>query len=84
MGAKRRFYDCSNQCFIGLTDIQPCYRPFGAERLGKRIDQLTEKAKDYGATPGQIRSGKKKSKKLPHGCKEKSRKDTQAPYDNSA
>ena len=68
-----------------MVKTRPCYKEFGAEHLGKRIDQLTKKAKKYyGTTPGQIRSGKKKSKKLPHGCKEKSRKDTQTPYDNSA
>ena len=60
------------------------YQGFTVARIGQRIDQLKEKAKPYGETPGQIRSkAKKKSKQLPHGCKEKSRKDTMAPYDNA-
>ena len=59
---------------------------FTVDRIAKRIDQLKEqKAKPYGATPGQIRSkaSKKKAKQLPHGIKEKSRKGTIDPYNNN-
>ena len=65
-----------------LCASRPCYKPFGVVRLGQRIDQLTEKKKAYGSTPGQMRS--KKSKRLPHGDKEKSRKGVLDPYDNAA
>ena len=61
-----------------LCGTRTCYEPFGAARIGKRIDQLVEKAKPYGA-----KSKKRKSKNLPEGCPARSRKDTQAPYDNS-
>lgn len=59
---------------------RPCYAPFGAKRIGQRIYQLTEKSKKFGATPGQMRS---KNKKLPAGCKEKSRKGVLDPYNNA-
>ena len=52
------------------------YDAFGAERLGKRINQLVEKAKPYGAKKGQ------KNRKLPRGVPEKSRKDTHEGYNN--
>ena len=59
-----------------LCATRDCYKPFGAARIGKRIDQLVEKAKPYGAKKGQA------NRKLPQGCKEKSRKDTHNAYNN--
>lgn len=47
-----------------LFATRECYQPFGKKRFRDRIDQLKEKAKPYGTTPGQ-------SKKL--GDPEKSR-----------
>ena len=65
-----------------LFETRPEYLPFGKERFAKRIDQMKEKAKDFGATPGQA-SSKKRAAKLPTGLKERSRKHLRGPYINN-
>ena len=65
-----------------LFATRPCYQPFGKKRFAKRIDQIVESAKPFGATPGQSKS--KRGKKLPTGLAEKSRKTLLAEgYDNT-
>ena len=60
-----------------LREQRDCYKLFSKQRFAKRIDQLKEAAKPFGATPGQARS-----KKLVNGCKEKSRKGLLDAYVN--
>ena len=63
-----------------LWETQECYQDgFSLRRFTKRIDQLKESAKPFGATPGQS----KKRKLMVRGNKEKSRKLMLDPYVNS-
>ena len=63
-----------------LFESRDCYLPFGKTRFTKRIDQITEKGKEFGATPGQNNN----KKKLPRGLKGKSRKALLDKYVNTA
>ena len=58
-----------------LRATRPCYQLFSKDRFAKRIDQLKQKSKEFGATPGQRRV-------LPSGIKERSRKRQLDPYVN--
>lgn len=62
-----------------LRASRPQYAEFSQVRFTKRIDQLKEAAKKFGKTPGQ-----NKTKKLPTGLPEESRKDSQHVYNNSS
>jgi len=46
-----------------LWATRACYRLFSKKRFSKRIDQYKEAAKEYGCTPGQNKSKKKKNLK---------------------
>mmetsp|Transcript_6587 Transcript_6587/g.9625 ORF Transcript_6587/g.9625 Transcript_6587/m.9625 type:complete len:203 (-) Transcript_6587:60-668(-) len=43
-----------------LRETRECYKDFNKTRFSKRIDQMKQKAKPFGATPGQTKSKKKK------------------------
>ena len=60
-----------------LRATRPEYGEFSQTRFTKRIDQLKERAKKYGKTPGQNRTSK-----LPTGLPEESRKDDMNAYNN--
>lgn len=50
-----------------LRETRDCYKEFSKRRFSKRIDQLKEKAKPFGCTPGQASSKKKKKKNKNNG-----------------
>ena len=60
-----------------LFATRAVYEPFGKKRFAKRIDQLKQKEKEFGKTPGQSTG-----KKLPKGLKKRSRKRLLDPYVN--
>ena len=62
-----------------LFATRECYEPFGKKRFAQRIDQLKQKAKEFGFTPGQA-----KGTVLPRGIKDRSRKGVLDPFVNDA
>lgn len=60
-----------------LKASRPSYADFSQRRISKRLDQLKQNAKAFGATPGQS-----KGKVLPKGIKDRSRKQQLDPYVN--
>jgi len=41
-----------------LRETRECYKQFSKKRFSKRIDQLKQKAKKFGKTPGQFKKGR--------------------------
>ena len=60
-----------------LFATRECYEPFGKKRFAQRIDQMKQKAKVFGATPGQA-----KGTVLPKGNRHRSRKNILDPFVN--
>jgi len=55
-----------------LRASRPCYQLFSKKRFSKRINQMLENDKDFGETPGQSKTKKKKDNPRVHGDPKKS------------